>query len=207
VADWSIVISYIKGELTEVFDDIIIVECNGIGYNIRVPASFLSRVPRVGTELKVFTYLYVREDAMNLYGFLTRDDLDVFKLLITVNGIGPKGALGILSAITPDELRFAVLADDVKLISSAPGIGTKTAQKLIIELKDKLKLEDAFETKLAHINEELDNSDGRNDAIQALVALGYGSAEAIKAVKQVEDLDKKDPESILKEALKKLAFL
>ena len=205
--DGSIMISYIKGELTEVFDVTIVVESNGIGYNIRVPASLISRIPRVGTELKVFTYLYVREDAMNLYGFLTRDDLEVFKLLITVNGIGPKGALGILSTITPDELRFAVLADDVKLISSAPGIGSKTAQKLIIELKDKFKLEDAFEMKLAHNNEELGYSGGKNEAIQALVALGYGSAEAIKAVKQVEDLDNKDSESILKEALKKLAFL
>lgn len=201
-------ISYIKGELTEVFEEIIVVESNGIGYNVRVPASLLSRIPMVGTELKVFTYLYVREDAMNLYGFLTRDDLDIFKLLITVNGIGPKGALGILSTITPDELRFAVLADDVKLISSAPGIGSKTAQKLIIELKDKLKLEDAFEKKLTHNNEELlHNSDGKNEAIQALVALGYGSAEAIKAVKQVEELENKDSESILKEALKKLTFL
>jgi Holliday junction DNA helicase RuvA len=201
-------ISYIKGELTEVFDEIIVVENNGIGYNIRVPASLLSRIPRVGTDVKVYTYLYVREDAMNLYGFLTRDDLDVFKLLITVNGIGPKGALGILSTITPDELRFAVLSDDVKLISRAPGIGSKTAQKLIIELKDKLKLEDAFEKKLMHNNEEISiDLDGKNEAIQALVALGYGSAEAIKAVKQVEHLDEKDSESILKEALKKLTFL
>lgn len=201
-------ISYIKGELTEVFDEIIVVENNGIGYNIRVPASLLSRIPRVGTDVKVYTYLYVREDAMNLYGFLTRDDLDVFKLLITVNGIGPKGALGILSTITPDELRFAVLSDDVKLISRAPGIGSKTAQKLIIELKDKLKLEDAFEKKLMHNNEEMSiDLDGKNEAIQALVALGYGSAEAIKAVKQVEHLDEKDSESILKEALKKLTFL
>lgn len=201
-------ISYIKGELTEVFDDIIVVESNGIGYNIRVPASLLSRIPRVGTALKVFTYLYVREDAMNLYGFLTRDDLEVFKMLITVNGIGPKGALGILSTISPDELRFAVLSDDVKLISRAPGIGSKTAQKLIIELKDKLKLEDAFEKKLIHNSEEILNiNDGKNEAIQALVALGYGSAEAIRAVKQIEQLDLKDPESILREALKKLTFL
>lgn len=201
-------ISYIRGELTEVFDEIIVVENNGIGYNIRVPASLLSRIPKVGTDVKVYTYLYVREDAMNLYGFLTRDDLDVFKLLITVNGIGPKGALGILSTITPDELRFAVLSDDVKLISRAPGIGSKTAQKLIIELKDKLKLEDAFEKKLIHNNEEIATDlDGKNEAIQALVALGYGSAEAIKAVRQVEHLDEKDSESILKEALKKLTFL
>lgn len=201
-------ISYIKGELTEIFEDVIVVEANGIGYNIRVPASLLSGVPRAGTEIKIYTYLYVREDAMNLYGFITRDDLEVFRLLISVNGIGPKGALGILSTISPDDLRFAVLADDVKAISSAPGIGAKTAQKLIIELKDKLKLEDAFEKKLQNNNDIINVSDdGRNEAIQALVALGYGSAEAIKAVKQIEGVENMDPESILKQSLKKLAFL
>lgn len=201
-------ISYIKGELTEVFDDIIIVESSNIGYNIRVPASLISNIPKVGTNIKVYTYLYVREDALSLYGFMTRDDLNVFKLLISVNGIGPKGALGILSTITPNELRYAVLSDDVKLISSSPGIGVKTAQKLIIELKDKLKLEDVFENQLS-IDDNIGNatnSDGKNEAIQALVALGYGSNEAIRAVKQVDDQIYKDPEKILKEALKKLAF-
>ena len=94
--------------------------------------------------------MQIREDAHSLYGFLTRDDLEIFKMLINVNGIGPKGALAILSTISPDDLRFAVLSDDVKLISSAPGIGAKTAQKLIIELKDRIKLSDAFEQALAH---------------------------------------------------------
>lgn len=202
-------ISYVKGELTEVFEDTIVVENHGIGYNIKVPASMVSRIPSAGTDIKVYTYLYVREDAMNLYGFLTRDDLDVFKLLITVNGIGPKGALGILSTITPDDLRFAVLSDDVKMISSAPGIGAKTAQKLIIELKDKLKLEEAFEKRLASDDNNgiTQLSDARNEAIQALVALGYGNSEALKAVKQIDTLDMKDSEMILKEALKKLVFL
>ena len=138
-------ISYIKGELTEIFDDAIVVENNGIGFNIRVPASVISEFSVVGEQVKVYTYLQIREDAHSLYGFLTRDDLDIFKMLINVNGIGPKGALAILSTITPDDLRFAVLSDDVKLISSAPGIGAKTAQKLIIEFKDKIKLADAFE--------------------------------------------------------------
>lgn len=201
-------ISYIKGELAEVYTDIIVVECNGIGYNIRVPASVITKIPHVGAQVKVFTYLAVKEDSMSLYGFLSRDDLEVFRLLITVNGIGPKGALGILSVITPDELRFAVLADDVKLISSAPGIGAKTAQKLIIELKDKLNLEDAFEKKSEHNGNQFENTDdARNEAIQALVALGYGGTEAIQAVKQVEELDGKTSEMILKEALKKLTFL
>lgn len=198
-------VSYVIGELTEIFDDTIVVENNGMGYNIKVPASLLSRMPRVGSSVKIYTYLYVREDAMNLYGFLTRDDLEVFKLLITVNGIGPKGALGILSTIAPDDLRFAVLSDDAKLISSAPGIGAKTAQKLIIELKDKLDLAAAFEKKLEN-SSETDKliSGGKEDAVQALVALGYGSGEALKAVSQLQDISDMDSESILKQALKKL---
>lgn len=202
-------ISYVKGTLTEVFDNMIVVEnAAGMGLNIGVPASMTSKIPAVGSEVKIYTYLQVKEDAMNLYGFMNRDDLNVFRLLIQVNGIGPKGALAILSTITPDDLRFAVLSDDVKLISSAPGIGVKTAQKIIIELKDKLRLEDAFEARLAHTTEQAaENVDSRNETIQALVALGYGSSEAIRAVSQVEDMEQKSSETVLKEALRKLAML
>lgn len=147
---------------------------------------------------------------MQLYGFLAKDDLNVFKLLLGVSGIGPKGALGVLSGISADELRFAVLSDDVKAISRAPGIGKKTAQKMILELKDKMKLEDAFETKLSH-QEKLpaaesggDLPDGRQEAAEALVALGYSSTEALRAVRQVKDVPLDDVEAILKAALKNL---
>lgn len=173
-------ISYIKGELTEIMEDAIVVENNGIGFNIRVPATVISEFSVTGEQVKVYTYLQIREDAHSLYGFLTRDDLEIFKMLINVNGIGPKGALAILSTISPDDLRFAVLSDDVKLISSAPGIGAKTAQKLIIELKDKIKLSDAFEQALAHQESSTGMSvdfSARNEAVEALVALGYGNAE------------------------------
>ena len=159
----------------------------------------------VGEELKLYTYLNVREDAMLLYGFLTRDDLKVFKLLITVNGIGPKGALGVLSAITPDDLRFAVLSDDVKTISKAPGIGTKTAKKLILELKDKLKLEEVFEERLAHIEEgqeKVPSDNIRGEAVMALTALGYSNADAMKAVRQVELTEDMTVEELLKKSLK-----
>ena len=200
-------ISYIKGELTEVFEDTVVVETNGIGYNIRVPGSVLDRLPSVGSSVRIYTYLYVKEDAMNLFGFLSRDDLSVFKLLLNVSGIGPKGALAILSTIGPDDLRFAVLSEDVKTISSAPGIGAKTAKRLIIELKDKLKLAEVFETALANKEKASSENDvllARNEAVEALVALGYASAQAMKAVQQVEDAEEKDSEQILKEALKKL---
>lgn len=200
-------ISYIKGELTEVFEDTVVVETNGIGYNIRVPGSVLDRLPSVGSSVRIYTYLYVKEDAMNLFGFLNRDDLSVFKLLLNVSGIGPKGALAILSTIGPDDLRFAVLSEDVKTISSAPGIGAKTAKRLIIELKDKLKLAEVFETALANKEKASSENDvllARNEAVEALVALGYASAQAMKAVQQVENAKEKDSEQILKEALKKL---
>ena len=200
-------ISYIKGELTEVFEDTVVVETNGIGYNIRVPASVLDRLPSVGSAVRIYTYLYVKEDAMNLFGFLSRDDLSVFKLLLNVSGIGPKGALAILSTIGPDDLRFAVLSEDVKTISSAPGIGAKTAKRLIIELKDKLKLAEVFETALANKEKASSENDvllARNEAVEALVALGYASVQAMKAVQQVENAEEKDSEQILKEALKKL---
>lgn len=202
-------VSYIKGELTEVLEDTIVLENNGIGYNIRVPASVFCGVPPIGESFKVYTYLHVREDAIQLFGFLTRDDLNVFRLLINVSGIGPKGALGILSTITPDDLRFAVLSDDVKKITGAPGIGAKTAQKLIIELKDKLKLSDVFENTPVKSGLQAAEAGGRtakNEAVEALVALGYGNSEALQAIRQIEDLQEKDSEAILKEALKKLAL-
>ena len=175
--------------------------------NIRVPGSVLDRLPSVGSSVRIYTYLYVKEDAMNLFGFLNRDDLSVFKLLLNVSGIGPKGALAILSTIGPDDLRFAVLSEDVKTISSAPGIGAKTAKRLIIELKDKLKLAEVFETALANKEKASSENDvllARNEAVEALVALGYASAQAMKAVQQVENAEEKDSEQILKEALKKL---
>lgn len=202
-------ISYIKGELAEVFEDMIILENQNMGYNIRVPASVIAQMPSVGRQVKVYTYLYVREDAINLFGFLTRDDLNIFKMLLNVSGIGPKGALGILSTITPDDLRFAVLSDDVNTIKSCPGIGAKTAQKLIIELKDKISLEETFENALANnqTDSRVDVMAVRDDAIQALVALGYSSREALAAVKKIDDIESKDSEVVLKEALKQLAIL
>lgn len=202
-------ISYIKGELAEVYEDMIVLENQNMGYNIRVPASVAAQMPRVGEEVKVYTYLYVREDAINLFGFLTRDDLNIFKMLLNVSGIGPKGALGILSTITPDDLRFAVLSDDVNTIKSCPGIGAKTAQKLIIELKDKINLEETFETAMQNnqVSGGADIMSVRDDAIQALVALGYSSREAIAAVKRIDDVENKDSEQVLKEALRQLAIL
>lgn len=201
--------SYIKGILTDVEENLVVIETGGIGYNIYTTGQTLDYLPSVGEELKLYTYLHIREDAMVLYGFLTKDDLRVFKLLLGVSGIGPKGALAILSVMSTDDLRFAVLGDDAKAIAKAPGIGAKTAQRLILELKDKLSLEDAFEQKLAHTEEKVQNhaKGAKNEAVQALVALGYSSSEALKALNGIEINEDTDVEDILKAALKNMAFL
>lgn len=204
-------LAYVKGQLEAVTGDGIVVENNGIGYEICVPFSVMSELPSLGEEVKIYTYLHVREDVLKLFGFLTKDDLSIFKLLITVNGIGPKGALGILSAISPDDLRFAVLADDVKAISKAPGIGAKTAGKLILELKDKLKLEDAFESRLANMEDRQPVKGGvegdiLNEAVQALTALGYSSTEALKAVRKVSVGAETTVEELLKLSLKYISL-
>ncbi len=200
--------SYLKGELVEIFTDIIVVEVNNIGYNVRIPANMIEGFLGTGQEVKIYTYLNVKEDAMQLYGFLTRDDLNIFKLLIGVNGIGPKGALAILSVLTPDDLRFAVLGEDIKALSKAPGIGNKTAQRIIIELKDKLSLEDAFEKKTANMAENGGTTSNiRNEAVQALTALGYSSAEALKALNDIEITAETTVEDILKSALRQMSFL
>ena len=185
-------ISYIKGTLADVFTDRIVVENQGIGYEILVPGSLTGRMPLIGEEVQLYTYLYVREDALMLYGFFTRDDLHVFKLLIGVSGIGPKGALAILSVISPNELSLAVAVEDAKLIATAPGIGLKTAKKLIIELKDKLKEAETEQiTSTTAASAEGGTNGGgssfqefQQEAIEALAALGYGRSEAATAVRK-----------------------
>ena len=200
-------ISYVKGELAAIEEQKAIIDVGGIGYGVFMPHQALAMLPSVGNEVKLYTYLNVREDAMQLFGFLTRDDLEVFRLLIGVSGIGPKGGLGILSALGPDDLRFAVASNDVKAIQAAPGIGKKTAEKLILELKDKLKLEDALENAANAVQNTADTSAGManemtGEAVQALVALGYGNTEALKAVRQVEITEEMSVEDVLRQSLK-----
>ena len=194
-------IAFVHGMAVDMTESSVVVEAGGIGYEIYMTGADLSEI-RMGEDVKVHTYFSVREDAMKLYGFRAKDDL-----LLGVNGVGPKAALGVLAGITADELRFAILSDDVKTLSKAPGIGKKTAQKLILELKDKMKLEDAFELKLAHEQERAavgagEVSDGRQEAVEALVALGYSSADALRAVRKVTDVPPDDVEGLLKAALK-----
>ena len=201
-------ISYIRGELVALEEDKAIVDVGGVGYGIFMSGQAMGQLTPVGRKVKIHTYLNVKEDAMQLYGFLNRDALSVFKLLIGVSGIGPKGGLGILAQLTPDELRFAVMSKDIKAISAAPGIGKKTAEKLIVELKDKLKIEDVLDHQVEAANgaaEDTVNAQGlQADAVQALTALGYGSTEALQAVRKVEMDESTTVEDLLKGALKYL---
>ena len=201
-------ISYIRGELVDIQEDKIIVDVGGVGYGIYMPRQAITRLPAAGREVKIHTYLNVREDAMQLFGFLSKDDLEVFKLVIGVSGIGPKGGLSILSGVSPDELRFAVISNDTKAISKTPGIGKKTAEKLIIELKDKLSMEDVLERgkdSLEYSQETSESVGVQAEAVQALVALGYGSTEALRAVKNVI-ADGMTVEEVLKLSLKQMMF-
>lgn len=201
-------IGYIKGEIAEFEENFLVVDVNGMGMNIYCTGQTLANVGNVGSTIKLHTYLNVKEDSMTLYGFPAKEDLRIFKLLITVNGIGPKGALSILNAISPDELRFAILAGDSKTIAKAPGIGAKTAGRVILDLKDKLSIEEAIESKLGNSKTDMDVKENRAkaDAIEALTALGYSSSEALKAVNQVNADSQMDTEAILKAALKYISF-
>lgn len=200
--------AYLKGTLEEVTEDNIVVEVNGIGYNVKVSGTTVDMLPGIGNEVKIYTYTLVREDALSLYGFLTRDDLEIFKKLITVNGIGPKGGLAILSVMSADALRFAIMAGDAKAIAKAPGVGNKTAERVILDLRDKISLEDTLaglgtpaETAQSQGAQALDNV-MKKEAIEALVALGYSASDATAAVKKVELTEDSTVELILKKALK-----
>ena len=202
-------ISYVKGALAEKSGDRIVVEAGPVGLGIYVPLSVLEVLPPLGEEVKIYTYLQVREDDLSLYGFLNRQDLDMFRRLIGVNGIGPKGALGILSALSPADLRLAILTGDAKAISKAPGVGAKTAQRIILDLKDKVSAEEMLAS-VADTEERtsvpLMQEAGR-EAATALVALGYSNLEASKAVKNVQITEDMDAEAVLRASLKYLAFL
>ena len=198
-------ISYVKGILAEKAKDRIVVESGMMGIGIFVPMSVLEVLPPLGEEVKIYTHLQVREDDMSLYGFLSRSDLEMFRQLLGVNGIGPKGALGILSALRPEDLRLAVMTGDAKAISRAPGVGAKTAQRIILDLKDKVQAEDLL-TPLLDGSAAVSPAAAK-EAVEALVALGYTNAKAVKAVKSANVTEEMDSEAVLKASLKYLAFL
>lgn len=184
-------------------------DVNGVGYEIAISPSTASRLQGFGSEeVTVYTYMMVHEDQIGLYGFLTRDELMLFKKLITVSGVGPKAGLSLLSVLDADDLRFAIASGDVKAISRAPGVGRRTAERLILELKDKINA--AAPAAAQEAGEEPGITGGEQsgdaaDAVAALVALGYGRAEAVKAVHAAKGEGISGTEELLKGALRHMA--
>ncbi len=202
--------AYVKGIVADIAQDCCVIDVHDVGINIHISAQTAAKMPGIGEEAKLYTYTSVREDAFWLYGFLTKGDLEMFRQCITVSGIGPKGALGLLSVMDGDQLRFAILAQDVKAISQAPGIGKRTAERLVLELKDKLDYGDADVFREAGALGENQGAGavmdhpGKREAVEALVALGYGQTQAMKAVSRVEGADTMESGALLKQALKKM---
>ena len=207
-------ISYIRGTLAEVAEDVVVVETGGVGINIHVPLTVVERLPRIGEEVLIYTYLKVAEDALTRFGFESRRDLDMFRRLISVNGIGPRGALAILSTLSPEDLRMAIIAGDAKSISRAPGIGAKTAQRVILDLHDKVTAEDlSFNAGAAAISAAAGRGasggaekSAAGEAMEALIQLGYSATEAGRAVRAVENAEGMDSEALLKAALRQFRF-
>lgn len=200
-------IAFVRGEIADITEDNVVLDVGGIGYNIKVSTQTAQQLPGIGKEAMLHTYTCVREDAFQLFGFLTRDELSVFKKLITVNGIGPKGGLAILSVMSADDLRFAIISGDAKAIAKAPGIGSKTASRVILDLKDKVSVEETLIKR--EMNEyaalgENGSLQAENEAVEALVALGYSPSDAVKAVKKASAPADADAEVILKLALKNM---
>ena len=202
-------IASVKGKLEGVTAESVIIDVNGLGVEAIVPGTVINRLPKVDDNVKLYTYLHVREDVMQLYGFLEKEDLDFFKLLITVNGIGPKAGVAILSSMPVDILTFAILSEDIKTIEKAQGIGAKTAKKLVLELKDKVGIlkspknisSGSYEETVSDIGI---NNEIKDEAVQVLTALGYSQTEAMKAISTVEMTEGITSEELVKLSLKNL---
>ena len=192
--------AYIKGSIEEKNTDYVVIDVNGVGYKIFVPSTTIQKLGEIGNVVKVHTYLQVREDDMSLYGFSSKDELRLFELLISVSGIGAKSANAILANITPSKLALAVITNDVKELTKLPGIGAKSAQRMILELKDKLKTEDALMQADAEVTQVISSDNNLQEAISALQVLGYPAKDAAKAVTSV-DTTGLNVEEIIKKAL------
>lgn len=197
--------AYIKGKLDAKGNDYIIIEAGGIGYRINTSLATLEAAGQTGNEFKAYTHLYVREDIMSLYGFATHEELSTFELLLTVSGVGPKVALSLLSSVSPSKFGLAVITDDTKTLTRAQGVGAKMAQRIILELKDKIKKEQLALNTGAAMDIPAASKEGSrmSEAVSALMVLGYSHMEASRAVASVFS-DELDLESIIRNALKGL---
>lgn len=192
--------AYIKGVLEFKGNDFVIIDVNGVGYKIFTPLTTIEKLGEMKSNVTVYTHLHVREDEMSLYGFYSQEELRMFELLISVSGIGAKSANTILANITPSKFALAVITDDIKSLTKLPGIGTKSAQRMILELKDKLKSEEALANDDSEIKSVVSSDNNLQEAISALQVLGYPVKEASKAVASVSS-EGMNVEEIIKKAL------
>lgn len=197
--------AYIYGEIIEKEPENLVLECNHIGYNIHIAPGMVAKFPPVGQMARVYTYTSVREDAFWLYGFTSKDELSLFKQLITVSGIGPKGAMGILSVMDVDTIRLAVISQDSKMLAKAPGVGAKSASRIVLELKDKIKPEDVIGKP---VDEEESSVIGilRQEATEALVSLGYSVSDAYRVLQTIDITDDTKIEDVIKAALRNISI-
>ena len=175
--------AFISGTLDYVGNGYVVLDNNGIGFRIHVPTTILTKLPAPGKQVKLYTYQHIREDAMELFGFLNMEDKEIYEILISVSGVGPKVGLAILSTVDPNAFIAAVISGDVKAITKAPGVGPKLAQRIILELKDKFK---GYGIEPSVVVEDVATASYNNEAIEALTALGYTQNEAAKAVHGLE---------------------
>ncbi len=190
---------YIKGIFKSIEKEYIVIECGNIGFKIFTSGSTISNMPAIDQQIKIYTHQIVREDFIGLYGFLTKDEISMFNLLISINGVGPKAALSLMSIANVSTLKYAIITDDDKLITKAPGIGKKTAQRIILELKDKITVGGAMPKGTAISDIDIDN-EKLSEAVGALIALGYSDKEAEKAIEKANRSN--SVEDIIKECLK-----
>lgn len=195
--------AYIKGTLEEKSTDSIVVETAGIGYKIYVSEHTMAKLGEIGEKVKIYTHYHVREDNISLYGFMSNEELKMFELLLQVSGIGAKTAIAMLSSITPSKFALAIISNDLKTLTKIPGIGNKSAQRMVLELKDKLKTQTAIEDDEEEATPN-DNSESINEAGQALQILGYNKSEISKVFDKF-DTHNLSTEDLIKEALKRLA--
>ena len=195
--------AYIKGNIEYKANTYVVIETAGVGYKIFMSAKSIEKIGEIGQKVKVHTYYYVREDNISLYGFITNEELRMFELLLSVSGIGAKSAISMLSEITPSKFALAVISNDVSEITKVPGIGKKTAARLVLELKDKLKTETAIEQTEETV-EIIKEDNKTKEAISALQVLGYGAKEITEALKVI-DINGLELEDIIRQALKALS--
>ena len=202
--------AYIRGTLSDIDENTIIVENNGVGYAISSSSNTIRQLPNIGAEVKLNTKLIPKEDSLTLYGFYDKEELKMFELLLSVSGIGPKGALAILSNMTVSDIQFAVAGSDAKAFAACPGVGKKTAERVIIDLKDKVDIIGAFEAKITSDlsgKKPANTSTVKEEVLEALVALGYSASNAARALDKMTITESTTTEQLLSDTLKQMSFL